>query len=234
MQWISLYCGGKLSIESKEFLNPELTLHWHDFARRVHWSIWSDSTWFNHGNSLVHIISCILGTMPGSSPTSREVESWSVDPRGRRFLQMICPVLDQKLHQRSARWETCQSAAVDVKSPKLVDWLWFNIGILIHLHTSYQDHNHTICHTIICHTICHNHWCEAWTLNGALGFRLTSIQARLAALVLQLQASEKAPGHCKGAVSPKKDRKVKWVCLKIGYIPNYSHLIGIMIINHWV
>ena len=24
------------------------------------------------------------------------------------------------------------------------------------------------------------------------------------------------------------------VCLKIGYIPNYSHLIGIMIINHWV
>ena len=29
--------------------------------------------------------------------------------------------------------------------------------------------------------------------------------------------------------SPKK-----WVCLKIGYIPNYSHLIGIMIINHWV
>ena len=27
---------------------------------------------------------------------------------------------------------------------------------------------------------------------------------------------------------------IKWVCLKIGYIPNYSHLIGIMIINHWV
>ena len=25
-----------------------------------------------------------------------------------------------------------------------------------------------------------------------------------------------------------------WVCLKIGYFPNYSHLIGIMIINHWV
>ena len=24
----------------------------------------------------------------------------------------------------------------------------------------------------------------------------------------------------------------KWVCLKIGYIPSYSHLIGIMIINH--
>ena len=22
---------------------------------------------------------------------------------------------------------------------------------------------------------------------------------------------------------------LKWVCLKIGYIPNYSHLIGIMI-----
>ena len=27
---------------------------------------------------------------------------------------------------------------------------------------------------------------------------------------------------------------LKWLCLKIGYIPNYSHLIGIMIINHWV
>ena len=25
-----------------------------------------------------------------------------------------------------------------------------------------------------------------------------------------------------------------WVCLKIGYIPNYSHLVGIMIINHWL
>ena len=24
------------------------------------------------------------------------------------------------------------------------------------------------------------------------------------------------------------------VCLKIGYIPNYSHFIGIRIINHWV
>ena len=25
-----------------------------------------------------------------------------------------------------------------------------------------------------------------------------------------------------------------WVCLKIWYIPNYSHLMGIVIINHWV
>jgi hypothetical protein len=30
------------------------------------------------------------------------------------------------------------------------------------------------------------------------------------------------------------NQMVYWVCLKIGYIPNYSHLIGIMIINHWV
>ena len=38
-------------------------------------------------------------------------------------------------------------------------------------------------------------------------------------------------------VSPQKRWKrqeVIWVCLKIGYIPNDSHLIGIMIINHWV
>ena len=26
----------------------------------------------------------------------------------------------------------------------------------------------------------------------------------------------------------------RWVCLKMRYTPNYSHLIGIMIINHWV
>ena len=32
----------------------------------------------------------------------------------------------------------------------------------------------------------------------------------------------------------KAERLKRWVCLKIGYIPNYSHLIGIMIINHWV
>ena len=25
-----------------------------------------------------------------------------------------------------------------------------------------------------------------------------------------------------------------WVCLKMGYTPNYSHLVGRMIINHWV
>ena len=25
-----------------------------------------------------------------------------------------------------------------------------------------------------------------------------------------------------------------WVCLKMGYTPNYSHLVGIVIINHWV
>ena len=25
-----------------------------------------------------------------------------------------------------------------------------------------------------------------------------------------------------------------WVCLKMGYTPNYSHLVGIMIIYHWV
>ena len=25
-----------------------------------------------------------------------------------------------------------------------------------------------------------------------------------------------------------------WICLKMGYTPNYSHLVGIMIINHWV
>ena len=25
-----------------------------------------------------------------------------------------------------------------------------------------------------------------------------------------------------------------WVCLKMGYTTNYSHLVGIMIINHWV
>ena len=27
---------------------------------------------------------------------------------------------------------------------------------------------------------------------------------------------------------------LRWICLKMGYTPNYSHLVGIMIINHWV
>ena len=38
----------------------------------------------------------------------------------------------------------------------------------------------------------------------------------------------------KEALSPLPARNCKtiWVCLKIGYIPNYSHLIGTMIINH--
>ena len=33
---------------------------------------------------------------------------------------------------------------------------------------------------------------------------------------------------------PKPQDTSMWVCLKIGYTTNYSHLIGIMIINHWV
>ena len=35
-------------------------------------------------------------------------------------------------------------------------------------------------------------------------------------------------------ICPRNCSILFWVCLKIGYIPNYSHLIGIMIINHWV
>ena len=34
--------------------------------------------------------------------------------------------------------------------------------------------------------------------------------------------------------SPITRYLIIWVCLKIGYIPNYSHLIGIIIINHGV
>jgi hypothetical protein len=48
------------------------------------------------------------------------------------------------------------------------------------------------------------------------------------------------PGGIKGFVErefPKFMGKILEnirVCLKMGYTPNYSHLIGIMIINHWV
>ena len=31
-----------------------------------------------------------------------------------------------------------------------------------------------------------------------------------------------------------RTNSVIWVWLKMGYTPNYSHLVGIMIINHWV
>jgi hypothetical protein len=33
---------------------------------------------------------------------------------------------------------------------------------------------------------------------------------------------------------PLKFNEPNRVCLKMGYTPNYSHLVGIMIINHWV
>ena len=39
------------------------------------------------------------------------------------------------------------------------------------------------------------------------------------------------------APSPSYHHFYRWyvyVCLKMGYTPNYSHLVGIMIINHWV
>ena len=43
----------------------------------------------------------------------------------------------------------------------------------------------------------------------------------------QLELSEEDYTGAKGAGST-------WVCLKMVYTPNYSHLVGIMIINHWV
>ena len=37
------------------------------------------------------------------------------------------------------------------------------------------------------------------------------------------------------SVKVKRDHEMEiWVCLKMGYTPNYSHLVVIMIINHWV
>ena len=51
------------------------------------------------------------------------------------------------------------------------------------------------------------------------------------------------PLECLGSVKCPKDSPLRmytmqyniiWVCLKMGYTPNYSHLVGIMIINHWV
>ena len=35
------------------------------------------------------------------------------------------------------------------------------------------------------------------------------------------------------SLGPSRHKEIR-VCLKIGYTPNYSHLVGIMIINHWV
>ena len=40
-------------------------------------------------------------------------------------------------------------------------------------------------------------------------------------------------GSARGDSSTITNR-YKWVCLKMGYTPNYSHLVGIMIINNWV
>ena len=50
-----------------------------------------------------------------------------------------------------------------------------------------------------------------------------------------IEMKGKAPAReTPGAVTTLDSHSVTQVCLKIGYIPNYSHLIGIMIINHWV
>ena len=35
-------------------------------------------------------------------------------------------------------------------------------------------------------------------------------------------------------LEPTNPKETIWVCLKMGYTPNYSHLVGIMIINHGV
>ena len=60
--------------------------------------------------------------------------------------------------------------------------------------------------------------------------------------VFLLEPKEPAPAKQKrGSTSEKagacdylKDIDSTWVYLKMGYTPNYSHLVGIMIINHWV
>ena len=68
--------------------------------------------------------------------------------------------------------------------------------------------------------------------NGNWGYTQQLLCWAIVATVWTLEAPicdpEKKPGEL------MKQQMGIWVCLKIGYIPNYSHLIGIMIINHWV
>ena len=40
--------------------------------------------------------------------------------------------------------------------------------------------------------------------------------------------------HETGLTKYIQSLRLRWVCLKMGYTPNYGHLVGIMIINHWV
>ena len=49
-------------------------------------------------------------------------------------------------------------------------------------------------------------------------------------------AGKSRSAGCPGSITPclQAACRMIWVCLKIGYTPNYSHLVGIMIINHWV
>ena len=53
-------------------------------------------------------------------------------------------------------------------------------------------------------------------------------------MAFALKQSPLIEGRPKALVQINLLEAIIWVCLKIGYIPNYSHLIGIMIINHWV
>ena len=66
----------------------------------------------------------------------------------------------------------------------------------------------------------HIFWCLKMTGVPHLGFVLRH---------LSYTATQSLLLHCMLQSYMKK-----WVCLKMGYTPNYSHLIGIMIINHWV
>ena len=65
-------------------------------------------------------------------------------------------------------------------------------------------------------------------------------QVRVAGWTLKSSANWPRPGHTSSRCGDCHLRSFsghfvvqKWVCLKMGYTPNYSHLVGIMIINHW-
>ena len=62
--------------------------------------------------------------------------------------------------------------------------------------------------------------------------RVSHVEATCRWLNQSHSRAKAGDGFCRpGEVTHEDD---KLVCLKMGYTPNYSHLVGIMIINHWI
>ena len=100
-----------------------------------------------------------------------------------------------------------------------------------------QNMHHSYGHWLV--ITCYN-WLFLWDINNFYGVIAVTYNWYDSGRNLQLKKKpcryKVVQGDLRGfLLRPHEDySSIMWVCLKIVYIPNCSHLIGIMIINHWV